>query len=153
MVCIATQYLAANIKPSVLAAGAITKPCQGDDQTNSCPYLYWQILCLQESLAATREELQTLKGTAVSMSYSSSVVDRSTVMKRYSYSPLMQLTFKAISYLVWLIIGLAIALSLGHMLKVLVITDSVIGFVAMLLKPLAVIVLSLIAITVFKESL
>ena len=74
-------------------------------------------------------------------------------MKRYSYSPLMQLTFKALSYLVWLVIGLAIALSLAHTLDILRITDQVIRFVAMLLKPLAVIVLGLMAITVFKESL
>lgn len=154
MVCIATQYLMPDIEQSVSSVAQISLPCQNIYSHQNCHHLYLQILHLQESLATTREELQTLKYSKNILTSSSlPVVNEPNVMKRYSYSPLMQLTFRALSYLVWLVIGLAIALSLTHILNILPITNHVIGFVAMLLKPLVVIVLGLIAITVFKESL
>lgn len=154
MVGIATPYLMPDVKKSVLPIDQISLPCQSVYSPQTCHHLYWQLLHLQESLAATREELHALKYSKnILTSSSSSVVNEPNVMKRYSYSPLMQLTFRALSYLVWLVIGLAIALSLTHILNILPLTTHVIGFVAMLLKPLVVIVLGLIAITVFKESL
>lgn len=154
MVCTTTPSLMPDVKESTLPADQILLPCQSVYPPQSCRHLCWQLIHLQESLAATREELQALNYTNTILTpSSSSAVNEPNVMKRYSYSPLMQLTFKALSYLVWLVIGLAIALSLTHILDILPITNQIIGFVAMLLKPLVVIVLGLIAITVFKESL
>ena len=152
MVCIATQYLMSDSEQPMLPIAKTSLPCQTSYPPQACHSLYLQVLDLQQSLAATREELQTLKYPTTVLT-SSSVVNGPTVMKRYPYSPLMQLTFKALSYLVWLVVGLAIALSLTHILDVLPLTHHVVSFVAMLLKPLAVIVLGLIAVTVFKESL
>lgn len=154
MVCITSPSLMPDSKDSALPIDQLVLPCQSVYPPQSCHHLYWQLLNLQESLAATREELQALRYSKnILTPFSSSVVNEPNVMKRYSYSPLMQLTSKALSYLVWLVIGLAIALSLTHILNILPITNHIISFVAMLLKPLVVIVLGLIAITVFKESL
>ncbi|MEM8613888.1 MAG: hypothetical protein AAGF93_17830 [Cyanobacteria bacterium P01_H01_bin.105] len=155
MVCIATQYAMTDVDRSAASTTLIAQgspPCQSVYLPQNCHHLCLQMLHLQDSLTVTREELQALRYSK-SVLTSSSVASGSSVMKRYSYSPLMQLTFKALSYLVWLIVGLAIALSLTHVLNVLPLTTRVVSFVAMLLKPFAVIVLGLIAITVFKESL